>query len=62
MDLQETGWGAVEWLDLAQERDRQRAVVNTAINFRIPQNARISWLAEGLLGSQEGLCPMALDY
>jgi hypothetical protein len=33
MDLRETGWGGVEWIHLAQDRDQWRAVVNTMMNF-----------------------------
>jgi hypothetical protein len=35
MDLREIGWGSVEWIQLAQDRDRWRAVVNTVMNIRI---------------------------
>jgi hypothetical protein len=34
MDLRETGWGCVEWIHLAQDRDRWRAVVNAVKNLR----------------------------
>jgi hypothetical protein len=34
IDLNEIGWG-VEWIQLAQDRDRWRAFVNTVINLRI---------------------------
>jgi hypothetical protein len=35
MDLRQNGWGNVEWIQLFQDRDRWRALVNTAINFRV---------------------------
>jgi hypothetical protein len=40
MDLREIGWGNVDWIQLAQDRDRWRALVNTVINLRVlaPQN------------------------
>jgi hypothetical protein len=36
MDLREIGWGATDWLDLAEDRDQWRAFVNTALNLRVP--------------------------
>jgi hypothetical protein len=39
MDLVEVGWGDVDWIDLAQARDRWRALVNSVLNLRVPQNA-----------------------
>jgi hypothetical protein len=35
MDLRETGWWGVEWIQLAQDRDRWRAVVNAVMNLRV---------------------------
>jgi hypothetical protein len=35
MDLRETGRGYVDWIRLAQDRDRWRAVVNAVINLRV---------------------------
>jgi hypothetical protein len=34
MDLRETGWDGVDWIDMAQDRDQWRALVNTVLNFR----------------------------
>jgi hypothetical protein len=36
MDLRETGWKGVDWIHLAQDRDRWWAIVNTVMNLRIP--------------------------
>jgi hypothetical protein len=36
MDLGEIGWDAVDWIGLAQDRDRWRVVVNSVLNFRVP--------------------------
>jgi hypothetical protein len=36
MDLKEIGVGDVNWIHLAQDRDRWRALVNTVMNFRVP--------------------------
>jgi hypothetical protein len=35
MDLREVGWGDTEWVDLAQDRKRLRALLNTVMNFRV---------------------------
>jgi hypothetical protein len=36
MELREIGWGRMDWIDLAQNRDQWRALVNTVMNLRIP--------------------------
>jgi hypothetical protein len=38
-DLRETVWDGMNWNDLAQDRYQRGALVNTVMNFRVPQNA-----------------------
>ena len=35
MDLQEVGWECRDWIDMAQDRDRWRALVNAVMNLRV---------------------------
>jgi hypothetical protein len=36
MDLREIGWGGVDWIYLAQDRDQWRSLVNMVMNLRVP--------------------------
>jgi hypothetical protein len=36
MDLGDVGWGDVDWIDLAQDRIRWRALVNSVLNLWVP--------------------------
>jgi hypothetical protein len=36
IDLKEVGCGGVDWIDLAHDRDRWRALVSTVMNFPVP--------------------------
>jgi hypothetical protein len=35
MDIQEVRWGGIGWIDLAQDRDRWRALVNAVMDLRV---------------------------
>ena len=45
IDLQEVGGGCEDWMELAQDRDRRRALVSTVMNLRVPKMRGISLLA-----------------
>jgi hypothetical protein len=36
MDLREIEWDGVDWMDMDQDRDQWRALVNTVLNLRVP--------------------------
>jgi hypothetical protein len=36
LDVREIGWGGMYWIDLAQDRDGWRALVNTVMSLRVP--------------------------
>ena len=39
MYIQEVGCRGIDWIDLAEDRDRWRALVNSVMNLRVPKNA-----------------------
>jgi hypothetical protein len=60
MDLREIGWGSVDLIQLAQNRDRWRAVVNTVMNLRVlvPRIYRRTW--SRTKNPSAKLCPILL--
>jgi hypothetical protein len=36
MELREIGWGVMNWIDVAQDRDQWRVLVNTTMNLWVP--------------------------
>jgi hypothetical protein len=36
IDFQHVGWGCMDWIDLAQDRDRWQALVNTVMCLQVP--------------------------
>jgi hypothetical protein len=50
MDLREIGWGGMDWVDLVSDSDQCWALVDTVMNYRIPQNfgkfLKSLWLLE----------------
>jgi hypothetical protein len=36
MDIRKIGWDGVDWIDMAQDRDQWRALLNMALNLRVP--------------------------
>jgi hypothetical protein len=39
MYLREIGWNGVDWIDMAQDRDQRKVLMNTVMKLRVPQNA-----------------------
>jgi hypothetical protein len=50
MELRDIGWDGMDWIDVAEDRDQWRALVNTVLNLRV---------AAQLAASQEGLGSMS---
>jgi hypothetical protein len=50
IDLREIGWDGIDWIDLAQNRDQWRAIVNAVITLRGPENAG-KFLSGCIIGS-----------
>ena len=42
MDLQAVGWGGMDWVDVAQDRDKWRVLVNTVMDFGFHKMGGIS--------------------
>jgi hypothetical protein len=55
MNLRAIGWDGTDWIDLAQDRDQWRALVNTVTNLRFLKILGNSLVAAQLAASQEGL-------
>jgi hypothetical protein len=50
----------IDWIDMAQDRNRWRTLVNAVMNLRVHKMRGIFRIAEDLLASHEGLCSMEL--
>ena len=56
MDVHKVGWEGMDWMSLAYDKDSWRARVNALMNLRFNRIQGISWQAEDLLASQDGIC------
>jgi hypothetical protein len=46
MDLRETGWGGMDWIDLAQNGDQRRVLVNTGMNLQVTLAAQLHGVSQ----------------
>jgi hypothetical protein len=53
------GWDGMDWIDLAEDRDQWRALVNTVMNLRVHLNAGNFLSGRTIGSSQEGLNSMS---
>jgi hypothetical protein len=60
MDIREREWGDTDWIDLAQDRDQWRALVNAVTNLRVRYNAEKFLNGYTMAASQEGFSSMKL--
>jgi hypothetical protein len=60
MDIKEIEWEGVDWIGLAQDKDKWWAVTTQQLTFAFHKMQGISRLPEGLFASQEGLCCLEL--
>jgi hypothetical protein len=52
------GQDGINWIHLAQDKNKRKAVVNIVINIQVHKIRGICWLAEELVGFQAGLYSM----
>jgi hypothetical protein len=62
MDLREIGWGGMDYINLARDRDQWRAHLNTVMNLRDPYMSGISSVAERRATSPQGHSSMELVH
>ena len=64
MDLREVGWGGMDWINLAQDRDRWQTLVNAVMNLWVPSDTgnflsslgRVSFSVRTLLHGVSSSC------